>query len=312
MQRSRWALALALLIFSGRALQAQDTTPSPDEAAIHQAAVDFVDAYNAKDAAAITALFGPNARLESTDGDVTEGAEKIKAGFEQVFQEEPAAQISLKMDSLIFVTPDVAIEQGATEFFPDGELLTTRSRYLVAHLKKDGKWKMISARSMGEEIVSNYEFLRRIEFLVGEWVDEASDSVVDSNIHWDEGKNFLIHDFNVRRGSDVVQKGTQRIGWDPQAKRIRGWVFDSQGGFGETSWEEGDGSWIVKSSGVAATGESRMGTRTLTPVGDRIHVLISDRIDHGQRLPDIDFTMVRKPPAPFTASASPVVKGGEK
>jgi len=312
MQRSALALTLALLLFSAEAAQAQEATPSPDEAAIHQAAVDFVDAYNAKDAAAIAALFGPNARLESTDGEVTEGAEKIKAGFEEVFKDEPKAMISLAMTSLTFVTPDVAIEQGATEFFPDGELLTTRSKYLVAHLKKDGKWKMVSARSMGEEIVSNYEFLRRLDFLIGEWVDEDSDSAVDSSFRWDEDKNFLINDFKVRRGNDVLQKGTQRIGWDPQAKRIRGWVFDSQGGFGETSWEVADGSWVVKAQGVASTGESRTGTRTLTPDGDRIQVRLSDRIDQGQRLPDIDFTMVRKPPAPLTAAASPVVKGGEK
>jgi len=305
-------LALALLIFSGRAAQAQEPPPNPDEAAIQQAAVDFVDAYNAKDAAAITALFGPAARVETADGDVAEGAEQIKAGFEDAFKEEPDAQISLIMDSLIFLTPDVAVEQGATEFFPDGEMLTTRSKYLVAHLKKDGKWRMVSARSMGEEVVSNYEYLRRLNFLVGDWIDEDPDSTVESKIYWDDEKNFLLHDFSVRRGRDVVQKGTQRIGWDPQAKRIRGWVFDSQGGFGEAKWEEVDGSWVVRSTGVASTGESRMGTRTLTPAGDRIQVRISDRNDHGQSLPDIDFTMVRKPPAPLTAAAAPVVKGGEK
>ena len=102
--------------------------------------------------------------------------------------------------------------------------------------------EMISVRTMSEEVVSNYEFLRQLKFMVGEWVDEDPDSVVESKVYFDEEKNFLIHDFNVRRGRSVVQKGTQRIGWDPQAKRIRGWVFDSQGGFGESSWEEVEGS----------------------------------------------------------------------
>ena len=48
MHRYALAFALALLTLSGRTGQAQDATPSPDEAAIHQAAVDFVDAYNAQ------------------------------------------------------------------------------------------------------------------------------------------------------------------------------------------------------------------------------------------------------------------------
>ncbi len=214
------------------------------------------------------------------------------------------------MDSLVFLTPDVAVEQGATEFFPDGELLTSRSKYLVVHLKKDGQWRMISARSMGEETVSNYEFLRRVRWLVGEWIDEDPSSVVESTVRWDEGKNFLIQDFSVRRGRETVQKGTHRIGWDAQARRIRGWVFDSQGGFGETSWEEVDGAWIVKSTGVGPDGVTRSGTRVMTPGGDRIDVRLTDRIAEGQRLPDIEFTMVRKPPKPVAASsAKPAAEG---
>ena len=312
MRRTMSALAIALALYAARDARAQEAKPSPDEAAIHQAAIAFVDAYNAKDAAAISALFAEKARVETADGEVVEGIEKIKAGFEGVFKSEPDAQLSLTMDSLIFLTPDVAIEQGATEFFPDGETLTTRSKYLVAHLKKDGKWKMVSARTMGEETVSNYEYLRQLKFMVGDWIDEDPDSVVEAKIDFDEEKNFLIHDFNVRRGRDIVQKGTHRIGWDPQAKRIRGWVFDSQGGFGETSWDEVDGSWVVKSTGVTADGNSGTATRTLTPEGDRIRVRISDRIANGQRVPDIEFMMVRKPPKPVTASATSAEKGGAR
>jgi uncharacterized protein (TIGR02246 family) len=310
MRRTTSALVIALLLYGGRDVQAQEAKPSPDEAAIHQAAIAFVDAYNAKDAAAISSLFAEKARVETADGELVEGVEKIKAGFEEVFKNEPEAQLSLAMDSLIFLTPDVAVEQGATEFFPDGETLTTRAKYLVAHLKKDGQWKMVSARTMSEETVSNYEYLRQLRWMVGDWIDEDPDSVVESKIDFDEEKNFLIHDFSVRRGREVVQKGTQRIGWDPQARRIRGWVFDSQGGFGETSWDEVDGSWVVKSTGVTADGHSGTATRTLTPDGDRIRVRISDRIAQGQRVPDIDFIMVRKPPKPVTASAASAEKGG--
>src|SRR5436190_7899577 len=217
MRRSMSAFVLALLVCSARNARGQEKPPTPDEAAIQQSAVDFVDAYNAQNADAIIALFNPKARVETAEGEVIEGVDKIKAGFEQVFKDEPDGLISLRMDSLIFITPDVAIEQGATEFFPDGEMLTTRSKYLVAHLKKDGKWKMISVRTLNEEVVSNYEFLRQLKFFVGEWIDEDPDSVVESKVYWDEGKNFLIHDFNVRRGKEWIQKGTQRIGWDPQA-----------------------------------------------------------------------------------------------
>ena len=141
MRRSMSAFVLALLAPAPAKCTRPGDTPTADEAAIQQSAVDFVDAYNAKNADAIIALFNPKARVETEDGEVIEGVDKIKTGFEQVFKDEPEGLISLRMDSLIFITPDVAIEQGATEFFPDGELLTTRSKYFVAHLKKDGKWR---------------------------------------------------------------------------------------------------------------------------------------------------------------------------
>ncbi len=310
MLRPMRVIAVGLSLCGGSVALAQEATPPPDEAAIHQAAIAYVDAYNAKDAAAIAALFSDKARVETADGDVVEGADRIKAGFEEVFRNEPNALISLKMDSLTLLTSEVAIEQGATEFFPDGETLTTRSKYLVAHLKKDGQWKMVSARSMGEETVSNYESLRQLDFLLGEWIDEDPDSVVESSFRFEPGKNFLIHDFSVRRGSSVVQTGTHRIGWDPQAKRIRGWIFDSQGGFGESSWEKVDGSWIVKSTGVSSDGASVSGTRTLTPDGDRIQVRVTERIGQGQRAPDLEFSMVRRPPPPISATAAPARKGG--
>ncbi|HVJ87502.1 MAG TPA: nuclear transport factor 2 family protein [Caulifigura sp.] len=310
MRKTLRVLAVALSLCGGRAALAQEATPPPDEAAIHKAAIAYVDAYNAKDAAAIAALFSDKARVETADGVVVEGAERIKAGFEEAFRNEPRALISLKMDSLTLLTPDVAIEQGSTEFFPDGETLTTRSKYLVAHLRQNGQWKMVSARSMGEELVSSYEHLRQLDFLLGDWIDEDPNSVVESSFRFESGKNFLIHEFSVRRGKSVVQTGTHRIGWDPQAKRIRGWIFDSQGGFGESSWEEVDGSWIVKSTGVSSEGASVSGTRTLTPDGERIRVRVTERVAQGQRAPDLDFTMVRRPPAPVSASAVPARKGG--
>ncbi len=312
MRRAVTGLALLLTVFCHDRTHAQQRPPANDEKVLHEAAVAFVDAYNAKDATALAALFGPEARVETADGTVVVGTEQIKAGFEAAFRDEPEGLISLTMDSLTFLTPDVAVEQGATEFFPDGDTLTSRSKYLVVHLKNEGRWRMVSARSLGEETLSNYEHLRKVQFLLGDWIDEDPDSVVESTVRWEEGKNFLVHEFSVRRGRDAVQKGTHRIGWDPQAKRIRGWVFDSQGGFGETTWEEVEGDWFVKSTGTTPQGENLSATRVMTPDGDRIHVRIIDRVAQGRRLPDIQYTMVRKPPAPRAAAATAPQQEGSR
>ena len=289
-------LAIPLLLFA--ALPAADDEPSPDEKAIQDAAVKFVDAYNEKDVAAMAALFDPKGRIEEADGTIILGDEAIRAAFTEAFEAEPEAQISLEMDSLTMITPDVAVEEGATEFFPDGETMTSRGRYLVVHQKKDGAWKMISARSLEKEVISNFEYLRQLAWLSGDWIDEDANETVETTFQWDDERNFLVSEFQVKRGAELLVKGSQRLGWDPQRKEIRGWIFDSKGGFAESRWVDGGDRWTVSISGVSAAGATQSEVRTLVPGIDRVEVGIANRVVNGESLPDLQFMMVRRPPVP--------------
>jgi uncharacterized protein (TIGR02246 family) len=299
--------AFVSLLLSVRLLSAQDTPAaetSVDEEAVRQAAIRFVEAYNAHDAKAVSELFGPNARMEDEGGELIEGRPAIEAAYADEFETSPKASIGLTVDSLRFITPDVAVEEGAVEIFPDGETLTARSRYVAVHLKKDDAWRIISSRTVQRDVISNYDQLRDLEWLIGEWIDEGEESVVEFNSRWDDNKACLLNDFQVIQDGAITMRGTQRIGWDPQAKTIRAWIFDSNGGFGEAQWTSGDGVWIAKASGVSADGKSASATRIYTPV-DRDHIIVStrDRIADGEVQPDSEITLVRKAPAPQTAAA---------
>jgi hypothetical protein len=46
----------------------------------------------------------------------------------------------------------------------------------------------------------------------------------------------------------------QIIGWDPQARQIRSWSFDSAGGHGGGLWSAAADGWQIKSSGVLPDG----------------------------------------------------------
>jgi hypothetical protein len=95
--------------------------------------------------------------------------------------------------------------------------------------------------------------------------------------------------------------GTQRIGWDPLAGKIRSWVFDTEGGFGEAIWTRKGNQWIVKRTGVTRDGKFASSTNILTSVGkDRMTWQSHDRIVGGDVMPDIEETpIVRKPPPPM-------------
>jgi len=296
MNKWRRALLLVIPLLLFAALPAADDEPSPDEKEIQDAAVKFVDAYNEKDVAAMMALFDPKGRVEEADGTIVEGEDALKAAFTEAFEAEPEAQISLEMDSLRLLTPDIAIEEGSTEFFPDGETLTSRGHYLVVHQKKDGKWRMISARSLEKEVISNYEYLRQLAWLTGEWIDEDEAETIETDFSWDEERNFLTQEFQVKRGQELLLKGSQRLGWDPQRKEIRGWIFDSKGGFAESRWIDGGDRWTVTIAGVSPTGATQSETRTLVPGIDRVEVGVTNRVVNGESLPDLGFMMVRRPP----------------
>jgi uncharacterized protein (TIGR02246 family) len=276
--------------------------PSADEQKIRQGITAFVEQFNAHKADGVAALFAPDARMTFADGTEVNGRDEIKQSFAATFAARPKVAVSVVVDSIRFLTPDVAVEEGFTTMFPDGETLTSRGRYTVAHLKKNGAWLMQSVRVVEEQSLSAYGELQSLEWLVGDWMDEGRTETVEASFKWDENKSFLLEEFRVIRGGDVVLKGTQRIGWDPQAKQIRSWTFDSAGGFGEAVWTPVEDRWVVKAKAVTADGTSATATRTLTQAtNDRVIWTATDRLAGDEQLPDLAVTMVRRPPEPAAA-----------
>src|SRR5436190_22055917 len=172
---------------------------SADEQQIRQGVVAFVEQYNAHKADAVAALFAADARMVFRDGTEVNGREEIKQSFEQAFKDSPKTAVSVVVDSIRFLTPDVAVEEGDTTTFPDGETLTSRDRYTVLHLKRGGKWQMQSVRVVEEESLSAYGELAPLEWLIGEWVDEGREELVETKFRWDENKSFLLEEFQVVR-----------------------------------------------------------------------------------------------------------------
>src|SRR3954453_18190715 len=119
------------------------------------------------------------------------------------------------------------LEEGRTVYYPDGKTATAEARYEAIHIKTGDRWLMSKVKSYDRTTLSPYEHLHDLEWLGGDWGGESNDSVIESPYRWDENKAFLLQDFTIRVKGRSVLKGTQRIGWDPLAKQIRAWVFDS-------------------------------------------------------------------------------------
>lgn len=227
-----------------------------DEAAIRQAVGAYVEAFNKGDAKALAALWSPEAVYTHPETGVeASGREAIEKQFANVFAAAKGAKLEAQSASIQFVSPNVAIERGTAKVLKSqGE--AEESEYSAVYVKREGKW-LLDRVTEEETLVaaSNYEHLKQLEWLVGTWLDQDERSSIETSCHWAKNQNFLVRSFTVSLRDRLSMSGIQIIGWDPAAKKIRSWVFDSSGGFGEGTWSKKGSAWHVHTSGVRADGQ---------------------------------------------------------
>lgn len=275
----------------------QLTDRSADEAAIRANVAQYVKAFNAHDAKAITELFAPDAQIVDKDGNTYEGREAIENVFKGVFADSPNKTTEVLVESIRMIGSDLAVEVGTTKEIEAANETPDYDRYTVLHVKRDGKWHMALARDEEGAVPPAHERLQPLAWLVGEWVDDGGSTVVNSTGRWSEDGNFLLLDFKIKINGREAMTVNQRIGWDPQCKCIHAWLFDSEGGFGESFWARDDGSWIIRSTGVRPDGSTGSATNYLTQTGNDGYIWRStDRIVAGEKQPPVAVKIARKAP----------------
>ena len=186
--------------------------------------------------------------------------------FAGIFKEHPKTHMDLAIGSIRFIGPDMAVEDGMATVTHGPDEPAQRSPYTVVHARQDGKWLMASARDLPDDTPTPEEQLKQLQWMIGDWVDESPEALVMTSYRWTDNQCYILSEFKVQIGGRPVMTGTQRIGWDPLAKKIRSWVFDSEGGFGEGIWTREGNQWIVKRTGVTRDGKIASATNVITRV----------------------------------------------
>ncbi len=301
------ALVTLIAILGVAAVRGQETTavapkdaPTTDEQAVRQITQELVRQFNAGNAEGIAALFFDGAELIDDAGNGHKGAAAIKSVFARFFEKFPGVTSTMTPDSVWMVGSALAIEEGRRVVSGKGDQPSAGMRYTLVMIKQDGKWRIASAREVSDDdLLSPHERLKPLSWLVGEWVDEGSDSVVQIGCRWSEDKNYLLLDFDARVQGKPELKSSQRIGWDPLVKKVRSWVFDSDGGYGEGVWSQVENRWVIKSRAVMPDGATGSATIILEPRSNDRYVMKGfDRIRGDVEEPDFEVTIVRRPPAP--------------
>ncbi len=284
---------------AGQAPSGPRTDRDDDRKALQSLNKALSDAVLRGDAKAASALFQTNARLTTEDGLVIEGRDEIERYFAGAFNLHPGLKMTITSTNTRFLGTDSAVDEGTT-VVERSDGARHYARYSAQVVKQDGAWRFDNVRDETERDVKPGERLKELAWLVGDWVTEGDDAVVNSSCAWDEDHVFLIRKFTVKVQAKVVLKGEQRIGWDPRSEQFRSWSFDTDGGFHEGSWSRQGDAWLIRDRGVRADGRTVEATHQVRPTSPQIiRWTTVDRSIGGQAATDLDeYVLVRKAPEP--------------
>jgi uncharacterized protein (TIGR02246 family) len=258
----------------------------------------FVDAFEKGDAKAVAAFWAEDGDWVDLTGRRLQGRPSIENAFKDFFTENKGSKLRIDVNSVHFVTPDTAIEDGVTSVTsPDGGP-PNQARYTNVHVKRDGQWVLQSVRESPYTPPGNYEHLRGLEWAVGEWVDEGDGPEIDhATFEWSTDGNFLISTQDVTVRDTLISRSTEWIGWDPASSQIRSWSFVGDGAIGESIWTNEGDQWIIKTNATMPNGKKLAATNIITINGpDAITWRSKDRTLDGKALPDVKEIKMKRAP----------------
>ena len=265
-----------------------------DKAAIEKAVESYTTAFNAKDAKALAAHWSPEAvYINPLTGSQVEGREAITKEFTAILAALKDAKLAVDVESIRFISPGVAVEDGVSKLISAGGK-PQETTYTAIHVKHGGKWLLDRVTEEDVPVVlSHYEQLKELEWMLGTWVDGDDQARIETTCQWTRNKNIITRSFTVSIKDRIDMAGMQIIGWDPAAKQIRSWVFDSDGGFAEGRWTKKDNRWSITTTGTTPDGRKASSVNVITYVDDnRFKWQSVSRMAGGELLPNIDEVVV--------------------
>jgi uncharacterized protein (TIGR02246 family) len=281
-------LAMTFLLAAPQGAAQPGKNDPKEEAVLLKKAEAFVEAFHKGDAKALAAFWAPDGDYTDQTGQHLKGRKAIEKTFADFFAENKGMKLRINIHALRFLTPDVAVEDGTTEVIPPEGGPPSRARYTIVHVKKDGKWHLESVREAPFATPTNYEHLRELEWAIGTWAaEQGKGEVARVSFSWSENQNFILSSFTTTFKNISIGGATQWIGWDPAAKQIHSWTFETGGGFGEGMWTRDGNKWIIKSTAILKDGKKMTATNIVTRIdADTMSWQAKDRTTDGKAMPD--------------------------
>jgi uncharacterized protein (TIGR02246 family) len=267
--------------------------PSPPDQTTDDDARKYEEAYNKADAKTLAGFYSDDVDYIDQDGAEVKGRDAVQKLLADNFVQNPGAKLAITTEEVKQLTPDVMVTRGIATVSPaNGAAETTR--YTAVKVRKGDHWEISQLNEREAPAPSAYSKLEVLEWLVGAWQDKSGDQTVEAKVNWAGDKNFLVRTINVK-GNQSSTDGWEIIGWDPVRQQIRSWIFDSNGGFGESTWASDGEHWLIRASNVLSDGSRSTAENVLTKVDDNKFTWESqNRTLNGDPQPSLDKIEVQR------------------
>lgn len=286
-----WRIYASLIVLAlGIVWLGFDSSNASEEEALRDNAKNYSDAVSKKDPEAMAAFWDEDAVYANpATGVHIEGRQALAEEFKKWFTDRKVDKLELHLTEVSFPEQNKALEKGYFRLTFEDNTPPIENAFSAVMVKDDNRWLFKQVRQIHlDQAPTNYEKLKELEWLVGKWIDTDEDVTIETTTQWDKYKNFLLQHFTMKLYNQDVLDGRLIIGWDPNKKEIRSWVFDSDGGFGEGSWYNKDNKWYVKTAYTLANGGKASAVHIYTKIDDNTYTWASEGRDvNGEILPNI-------------------------
>ena len=195
-----------------------------DEKAIRQTADEFAKAFNAGDAKAVGLLWALDSEYIDESGQSFQGRAVIEKEYAAALEQHRGAIMTIKIESIRFLAADIAMEKGVARVKSPGGIADTAARYTVVHAKRDGKWTMVFGRDAPYVAASNEDYLKDLEWVIGDWNPDAKDQPLRLHFEWMAQENFIKNTYTGHEGRsiDIDRRPDHRLESQAGAESSRG------------------------------------------------------------------------------------------
>ena len=301
---------------------AKTTARAKDEQAIKAASQALASAFEEGDAKAVAALFTEQAEYLDEGSEPIQGRAALSKAYEGFFAKRKELQAESRSDSIRFLGADAAIEEG-TFTVTVKDVAPHASRFTALYVREGGNWLIGQLKEWNDESTRRTS-LEDLAWLIGSWEADSPDVVARTTYSWTANKSFIRVDYTITAKKPVPAKdreqdedsepvskkpvdkeepaktgplstsGVQVIGIDPAVGLIRTWLFDAEGGIGESNWVWDGDKWVIESVGTLPDGTETKSMNFLQGSGDSFTWKSVKRTVGGEALPDIAPVKVKR------------------